>query len=416
MFKKYVPVIVAAMLLPGLALASEPVVLDLTSCISLALDQHPSLKIAGAELEAARARLAQAKAGYQPSLDWNTSLSHGDPTPGASYDKLSNGLSLSQTITDFGRTRGTVAVSRMNAQASQADLNEQRLNLIYAVKEAYWGLLKAQQDQAAYAAEVERLEQHLAQARAFYTVGTKPKIEVTKAEVELNQARLNRLKAGGSLRLARVKLSNAIGLSQAGSFAAHASAWLPAGQPDMDSSLEKAYATRADLMALNTRRAAAERQVEVKIREYYPSLKATAGYDWLGKDNSLDREWRAGLNLNFAFYDGTTKGAIREARADLDKIQAEVELKRQTIRLEVETALIGLSESQAQVRLAELSLRQARENRELAQGRYSSGVGSAVEVTDALTSELETQRDLTAAQHDCRLAQASLDKATGVEQ
>ena len=60
MFKKCVPVIIAAMLLPGLGLADEPAVLDLASCIRLALDQHPSLKIAGAELEAANARLAQA--------------------------------------------------------------------------------------------------------------------------------------------------------------------------------------------------------------------------------------------------------------------------------------------------------------------------------------------------------------------
>ncbi|OPZ58312.1 MAG: Outer membrane efflux protein [Deltaproteobacteria bacterium ADurb.Bin510] len=75
-----------------------------------------------------------------------------------------------------------------------------------------------------------------------------------------------------------------------------------------------------------------------------------------------------------------------------------------------------MSEGREQVKLAELGLRQARENRELAQGRYASGVGSAVEVTDALTSELEAQRALSTAQYEYRLAEASLAKATGAEQ
>ena len=390
--------------------------LDLQDCITMALENHPSLRVASSSVAAAQAGLDQSKAAYLPQASWTTSFTHGDPAPGANYDKLSTGVNVSQLITDFGRTSGQVAIGRLNTAAAQDDLRQARVDIVYAVKEAFWGLSKAAQNQTAYKAEVARLEQHRSQAQTYYTVGTKPKIEVTKAEVELNQARLNLLKAGGALRLARVKLNNAMGLPEAKAYEITTDAALPASQPELSASVEQAYARRADLSALNAKLKAAERQIAVKQSDYYPSLKAGAGYDWSGKDYPLDREWTAGVNLDFPLFKASTKAAVNQARAEAAGIKAQIELMRQNVRLEVESAVINLNESREQVSLAELSLKQARENRELAQGRYASGVGSAVEVTDALTSEIDAQTALNSARYDYRLAQASLDKATGVAQ
>lgn len=53
------------------------------------------------------------------------------------------------------------------------------------------------------------------------------------------------------------------------------------------------------------------------------------------------------------------------------------------------------------------------ENLELANGRYASGVGSPIEVTDALVAESNAKTSFNAALYDYRVAQASMEKATG---
>ena len=59
-------------------------------------------------------------------------------------------------------------------------------------------------------------------------------------------------------------------------------------------------------------------------------------------------------------------------------------------------------------------MRQAQENRELAQGRYAAGVGNTIEVTDALYRRVNAKTAYINALFDYRLAVASLEKAMGV--
>jgi outer membrane protein TolC len=60
-------------------------------------------------------------------------------------------------------------------------------------------------------------------------------------------------------------------------------------------------------------------------------------------------------------------------------------------------------------------VRQATENHELADGRYSAGVGSPIEVTDALISLANAKTAYIAALYDYKVAQASMEKAMGMK-
>ena len=62
---------------------------------------------------------------------------------------------------------------------------------------------------------------------------------------------------------------------------------------------------------------------------------------------------------------------------------------------------------------AELIVRQAMENLELANGRYAAGVGGPIEVTDALVATSNAKTAEISALYDYKLAQSSLEKAAG---
>jgi len=84
--------------------------------------------------------------------------------------------------------------------------------VVVGVREAYWGLLRAKRNRDVAGEVVGQYGQHLSRAKGFFEVGLKPKFDVTKAEVDLSNAKLNLLKAENALRLAQVALSNAMGL------------------------------------------------------------------------------------------------------------------------------------------------------------------------------------------------------------
>ena len=124
-------------------------------------------------------------------------------------------VSLNQNLYDFGRTSTQVKVQELNRDSFRSDLENVRTQVIFGVKQAYYGLLQTKRNREVSREVVGQFQQHLEQARAFFEIGTKPKFDVTKAEVDLSNARLNLLRAENAFRLAQVALNNAIGLPEA---------------------------------------------------------------------------------------------------------------------------------------------------------------------------------------------------------
>jgi outer membrane protein len=88
-------------------------------------------------------------------------------------------------------------------------------------------------------------------------------------------------------------------------------------------------------------------------------------------------------------------------------------LLRQTIYQDVRQAWLNMREAADRIVVAELSVHQATENLELADGRYASGVGSPIEVTDALVATSNAKTAHISALYDYKVAQASLERAAG---
>lgn len=409
--------------LPGLAAAQDAIkpgeTLDLNRCINIALAHHPNLLGAQGSLKASRSRVYEAKSGYYPQVSANSAYTRNhsfdtDDREGETSSLYRNSVDLSQTIFDFGRTSSAVKVQSSYAQASRADLDDTTRQVVFNVKLAYYGILRSRQSREAYIEAVRQLQLHLDQARRFYEVGIKARIDVTNAEVNLSQAKLNLVNVDNALHVARLALNNAMGMPDAPVFEVREETGTPDYAIDLDSALKKAYEQRPDLLSAQARREAAKRSVDLARREYYPVLSGNAGYGYAGEKYPLDDEWTLGATLNFPLFTGfLTKYQIEEAKANLETAQANEALVRQNVRFDVEQAFYELKNAREKINLAALTVKQAKENRELALGRYASEVGSPIEVADAVAAEVSAKTSYSAALFDYRLAIASLQKAMG---
>lgn len=130
-------------LIPFAAAASEPAggtaSYDLDQCIAVALDKHPSLKASAGDIRARESRVGQARSKYYPWLDVSAGYQKIGPTtpPGDSidsYDQYSTGFNLGVTLFDFGKTSANVAIQDLNVNASRADYDDVKAQIILNVK------------------------------------------------------------------------------------------------------------------------------------------------------------------------------------------------------------------------------------------------------------------------------------------
>ena len=420
--------LVTILILPHHAGADEFIkkgeTLNLERCIEIALKNQPNIVAAMSAIKVNESRIGQAKANYYPQINWSSGYNRiSSSTSNSSllrkdypYDDYQSSLTLSQNLYDFEKTATQVKIQRLNLDSSRSDLENVSSQTVFGVKQAFFAVLQASRNRDVAVETVQQFQHHLDQAKGFFEVGVKPKFDVTKAEVDLSNAKLNLIKMENTLRISRVNLNNAMGLPGAPEYDLLDDFGFQKYDAGFEDVLKKAYADRPDLQSLRVRREAAESTIELQKKGYYPTLSGSAGYGLSGQDFPIQEGWNVGATLTFPLFSGlSTKYQIEEAKANLDILKANEESLRQAIYLNVKQAYLNLQQAGESISATELMVRQAHENLDLANGRYAAGVGNPIEVTDALVSLANAKTAYIAAIYDYKVARASLEKAMGMK-
>lgn len=83
--------------------------------------------------------------------------------------------------------------------------------------------------------------------------------------------------------------------------------------------------------------------------------------------------------------------------------------------MDVEQAYLSLAEAEDLIPVAELGVKQAQENLDIANGQYAEGLGNPVTVSDAEVALISAQVSYYGALYEYKIAQASLEKAMGIK-
>jgi TolC family type I secretion outer membrane protein len=392
--------------------------LTLDRCVEIGLRQSPAIKASEAAFNAAGARVGQARSAYYPQISLAGSYTafspYTDPT-NESQDLYQGTATLNQTLFDFGRTPSQVAIERLNFDAAGQDHSSVTSQVAYNVKQAYYLLLQAEKNRDVAVETVQLTEDQLAQAKGFFDAGVKSKYDVTSAEVNVSTAKLALIRAENAVRIARVTLNNAMGVPDAPEFTIADTLDFRPGVFTLSDAIARAYEHRPDLRALQTRREASKESVSLARAGHYPTLTGTASY--LRADSAYPPErsgWSAGVTLSVPLFSGfLTNNQVREAKENLYAAQANEETFRQSVLLEVQQAYLSLREAEDSVGVAKLTVQQAQENYDIANGRYNAGVGSPLDVTNALVGLSNAKTNYIAALANYKIAEAALLKAMG---
>jgi len=299
--------------------------------------------------------------------------------------------------------------------ASFTDFQATRDSVIANVQLAYINFVQSIRVVKVDSESVAQAEEHLKQSQAFYSVGTRPQYDVTTAEVNLANANVALITGRNQVRIAKLQLENAIGMYSTTYYTVHDSLETPAFAVTLDSAKAVANESRPELRSAQARYVSAQSSVSATRAQHLPTVSLNGGWTWSSFDFPLQSKWNAGFTLSMPIFEGfAISSQVEQAEAVVDEAQAGLDELMEGVMLQVEQNYLSLREAQERIKASKKLVTQAKENLKLAEGRYNSGVGSPIEITDAQVTLSNAQITSIQALADYNSSLIRLRQAMGV--
>ena len=396
--------------------------INLEDCLKYALGNNPRIQAAMQDVFASDARIKQAWSSYFPQFGWQTGYTRIKQLQLSDVfrrDLIFNyfvlgQISASQMLYDFGVTQNQVTIRKLDSQGYKIILTGTVNDVICEVKKAYYYLQYTLEAKKVAEDMVRKYAAFYDQAKAFYTVGTKSKVDVSIAEVNLSNAKLSLIQAENAVNIAMAKLNNAMGLPYSNKYnLAEVLRYVPC-DISLSEAVDIAKESRPEFQLANVKVEEAKQNVKLIKKSYFPQLSLEGQYQVGGRSPFSNYGYNFGGYLNFPTINGMLiKNEIKEANALYSKEQAKAIGTKNNIYYEIQESYYLLTEKKNKIPVAFLGLKQAKENYELSYGRYKVGVGNPIELNDAQVQYQNAMLTYYQTMFDYNSAKATLEKTIG---
>ncbi|MFH1562659.1 MAG: TolC family protein [Nitrospirota bacterium] len=407
----------------GYSVRAEVKPLTLDQSIQIALANNHSLQAASKSVTSAKEGIVEAKAGFYPTLRFESSCTKLDSAPSFGtmimgddviYD--AKGI-VTQPLFTGGKLSSAYKIALSNYESAEYGYERVQNELILAVKSAYLGILKALKFQQVAADAVKQVEAHRRLVKNFYDAGTVAKVDVLRAEVQLANAKQNLIKAENGVSMAKAGFNQVLAR---GLDAPVEVIDILEGTPytvNLNDCNKEAGNNRPELKAMKANIEMLRQSVTITKGDNYPAVALIGNYDYQkGKTPEIewDGSWMAGIMVNLTLWDwDARKSRINQAVSELEAVYAQEMLLKDGIMLEVRQAYLSLNEAEKNIEVAQGAIGQAEENLRISEEMYKEGVSTTTDVLDAQTLLTQSKTNYYQALYDYNLARARLQKAMG---
>jgi outer membrane protein len=433
--------ILLLVLFPFTAFSQDKRTLTIEEAIQIGVQNNKALQISSLRAVEADARSSEVNAVRLPSVKLQAGyarLSDVDPfavklptfpAPVTISPVVLNSyvtrLSLQQPLFSGLRLEKSAAAASYSADAASYDYVNEKVDLVYGIKSAYWNLYRAGELKHVIDENVAQVRAHLTDVQNMMNQGLVTLNEVLKVQVQLSSSELAQIDAANAIRIATMQLNNLIGLPLDTEILISSTLSPPAGQaPQVAEVAQQALDTRSDLKAAEMRALAAEASATAARGGWYPQVNVYGNVYYsrpnpriLPTRDEFKGTWDVGVNLSFDVWTwGTTKYQADQAEATVLQAREHLEQLKDAILLEVHQSYLSLLQSKEKVLVAQKGVRQAEENHRITQNKFRAGTATNTDLLDAELALLQARVSLTTSLIDHELADARLIRAMGREE
>jgi outer membrane protein len=395
------------------AQAPDTLRLSLSQAVARAVTQSEEVLTARAQRDITESQIVQVRAGALPQvnalLTYNRTLASifegitlfppeaEEPNGENPFADLPFGqpntwvatLQLSQPIYSAGRVSTGLEIARHARRAADMDVLEAEAEITLQVRNSYFRAVLAEAMISIASEAFQLADAQLRQVELFRQQGTVADFDVLVASVERDNLQPGIIEARNARRLAELNLKRLINV--------------PMEQPivlvtplepafaELDrAALRSALEERAALRAIDAMIAARRGAVRYARSDRLPTISGNANFSYQAfpsQFSPLDADWRRDWTVGFSasvpiFQGFRTRGAIRQAEAELRQVQLQRALTQQALEVELEAAIGEFEAARAQIEARRATVGQARRALELAELRYRNGLATQLHVSN----------------------------------
>lgn len=369
----------------------------------------------------------QARAANLPNVALGISASAGNlnsSTPDFTLGYGSWGPSINMTMPLYRpMNMDAIDQAKLSVVAADATLAQARQDLLLRTAQAYFDVLTAEDGLAAVLESKKSTAEQLAQAKREFEVGTKTIVDTHEAQARYDQTTALEQTARGQLIVARNALRTIIARDPGALASLVTEPRLVPPQPsDVEAWATQAQENSYQVAAARANAEIAKREIQRQRDSDKPTLDLTAtaainrayGQASMPSYTTTFRQGVIGLQFNYPLYTGGgNQSRIRQALANEEKSRQDLESVRRSAAQSARLAYTGVDLGAAQVLALESAERSAKSQLESTQLGYQVGIRINLDVLNAQTQLIATQRDLKKARYDFLLYGLRLQSAAG---
>ncbi|HTA31717.1 MAG TPA: TolC family protein [Candidatus Cybelea sp.] len=401
--------------------------LTLAQARELALKQHPKISVANLTALAAHQATKQVQSALLPSIfGYVTAVGNADPNNtriaagGLNnpliYEREAQGVSISQLITDFGRSSDLTKSAQLRERSEKMNVDATRAQILLEVDNAFFSSLESQLVLEVARETVSNRAFILQQTQALATNKLRSELDLSFASVDYDQAKILLAKAQIDVQASFAVLSDVLGEPRAKTY--HLTDEPMAAYVTNNSSalILEALAQRPDLVQARYQRDAVQEFAQAQARLNYPTLSAVGAAGEIPTGNShLGPDYAAaGINLTLPLYEGgLNAGLRREAQFRAKAAEEAVRDQEDNIARDVQVTSLSLDYAWQRLALTEELLRNANKALQLSQARFKNGISSIIELSQAELNQTSADIAAADARYNYQIQRSALDFQLG---
>ena len=415
--------------------------LTLQDAARTALQKNPAVEATASQTRAAEARVAQARGGYLPKVNYTESFARSDNPvfvfgsllsqrqfSSANFaidalnrpDFLNNFQSLvtvDHTVFDWGGTKAQVRSAELSSNVSRETQRRTEMNLVARTVAAYYSAVLASATLQTARAALKSAEADLSRAQSVRQAGMSTDVDVLSIRVHLANLRETEIRRAYDVQVAAAALNETLGLPL--------DAQHTLVSPLVPATVETNAAARYEQAALENRPELKQAAFAADLAAQQRASARSALLPQVGVRGAFEADrqrfvnrgganWLLGASLRWSLFDGNVSRArIGEADAAISAAQAQQRSASAGVRLEVLKAWTAYRSAEERIGVASAAVAQAEESLRITKNRFDAGLATVTDLLRTETALLDTQTRRLIAIHDQRIAAVQLELAAG---
>ncbi len=401
--------------------------LTLQEAEAIGLRNNPQITVGKLRALQSHEFVREAKSALMPQA--NLSVTAVDSNPGSRiaagaltnptiYPRAAFGASVTQLITDFGRTTSLVSSSEFQAKAEDQNAIATQQQIVLAVDEAFYNALETHALLQVAEDTVKTRQTLVDQVQALTNAKLRSELDLSFSKVDLARAKLLLLESDNNYEASVSTLSAILGYPDRQNFKLVEPADQTQAPPALEPAqlIQRAMQLRPEIQGLQNEVTAAEKFGKAEHDLWWPTVNAAGvvGQAPVRDDHIPSWYGGVGVNINIPVFNGFLFNA-RAKSADLESEMRRKKLQdlQDNIARDVRNGWLDTQKAYARLSVTQQLREEASLALELAEARYKLGLSSIVEFSQAELQKTDADLQDTDARYQYRLSQIVLEYQMG---